>query len=129
MMRKTLYTLALLLFASSSAFAQQGQGRRAMSPEQMRERHDVQVKEMATALELSEEQTPLFLEVMEAQFADRMDLMEDMQAGNRGNMREKMEALQATTEKVLAGFLNETQMEKYKEILASRRGRRGPAST
>ena len=131
-LKNTAAMLVLAAITASSVFAQ-GQ-RQRMSPEQMQQRFEEQTKEMITALELTEEQIPLFTEIMVAANADRMDLMEDMSAGTveRSAMRGKMEEMEKNTREALAGVLTETQMEKYGKILEERQGqrrRRGPAGT
>ena len=114
-------TLLVLLLVADTANAQ----RRGGTPEQQRERFEEQNKELIAALELTEAQTPLFLEVMEASFADRMDILEDMQAGERSGIREKMAALEENTTEALMEVLNEDQMVKYQELSQQRRRGRG----
>jgi len=122
----------MMLLVAPLAFAQ-GQ-RQRMTPEQMQERFEQETKEMITALELTEEQIPMYTEIMEAANADRTDMMEDMASGDvdRSEMRDKMMKLTANTEEALSAVLTEAQMEKYKKILEERAGqrrRRGPAGT
>ena len=127
----TVFTL-LFLFVAGSAFAQ-GQ-RQRMTPEQQQERFEKETKKMITALELTDEQTPMFMEIMEASQADRNDMMEDMRGGggDRSAMQEKMQKLNASTNEALAGVLTADQMAKYKKILTERAGQRrgrGPANS
>jgi hypothetical protein len=114
-----LIAVSFILFAGS-AFAQ-GQ-RQRLSPEEQQARFEKQSQEMIVALELTDEQTPMFMEIMEAANADRNDLIEDIQnGGDRSTARARMTKLNDTTNEALAGVLTDDQMKKYTQILDERR--------
>lgn len=123
---KILSLIGVVLFFALAAGSASAQRRQSLSPEEQQERFEKQLEELVAVLELSEEQTPQFVEIMEATNADRVDLMEDMRAGaDRGAVRDKMVKLSEQTDLALADVLSSEQMEKYKEIQAQRRSQRG----
>ncbi len=116
-----LLMIFLLAACTGVARAQRGQ----FSPEQIRERLTTQAEEMAKQLELSDEQMPMYMEIVLAGVEKRMELIGSMQGGGGfQGMREKMRELQEETTKALEDVLDEKQMKKYKDILADRQRRR-----
>lgn len=113
---------AFVVLVSFVGVAQAQRG--GFSPEQQRERAMAQAQEMVTQLELSEEQAPKFMEIMETALEKRLAFFEEMRSGGGGfqGMREKMQELNEDAIKTLeeSGVLTSEQFEKYKEILASR---------
>jgi len=118
---RTFWVLLILVGVSgTSALAQSPRQQR--TPEEIQNRFDAATNEMIEALELTDEQKPLFMDIMDASNADRMKLLEDMRnGGDRSSMREKMMALNSTTTEALSSVLTESQLEKYNSILAERR--------
>jgi len=125
--RLKLYSVsgAVLLFAFMVGFAN-AQTRQRLSPEEQQERFEKQLEETVAALDLSDAQTPRFVEIMAATNADLVELrMEMLAGGDRTGLREKVMKLNEQTNLALSEVLSSEQMEKYKEIQAERRSRRG----
>jgi hypothetical protein len=139
----TVMTLVLGVVSFQSAFAQ---GR--ATPEQMRERLTTQIDETITALDLSGDKAESVKAILVAQGEKRFELIGTrgrgqrgagqgaarqgqgaarQGQGGRGAMREGMAALDLETTTLLTEILSETELEKYLELVASRRpaGRRG----
>ncbi len=118
---RTFWVLLILVGVSGTSVLAQSP-RQQRTPEEIQNRFDAATNEMIEALELTDEQKPLFMDIMDASNADRMKLLEDMRnGGDRSSMREKMMALNSTTTEALSSVLTESQLEKYNSILAERR--------
>ena len=104
----------LLAFASMTAFAQRQDGR---TPEQ---RAENQTKTMTENLQLTEDQQKQVY-ALNLTRAKKMAEMREAQNQDRSEMRASMEAFNAELAKVLTA----EQQEKYKTMLAERRGNGG----
>jgi Spy/CpxP family protein refolding chaperone len=113
-MRKGLMAM-LLAFASITAFAQRQDGDR--TPEQ---RAENQTKTMTENLQLTEDQQKQVY-ALNLDRAKKMEELRTSQNQDRSQMRASMEAFNAELAKVLTA----EQQEKYKTMLAERRGNGG----
>lgn len=84
---------------------------------------------LQTALGLSDEQTVAVEKILGEQAGQRRALMQEARdTGNRRAVRDRMQAMTASTQKKLAEVLSEDQMAKYQEMREQMRaGQRGRA--
>lgn len=84
---------------------------------------------LQSTLGLSDEQTVEVGKILGAQAEQRRALMQEARdTGNRRAVRDRMQAMAASTEKKLGEVLNEDQMATYREMMAQMRvGQRGRA--
>lgn len=84
---------------------------------------------LQTALGLSDEQTVEVGKILGEQAEQRRALMQEARdTGDRRAVRDRMQAMTASTEKKLGEVLNEDQMATYREMMAEMRaGQRGRA--
>ena len=124
---------ALLFLIAADASAQN-----RFSPEQMRERMEAQIEETVEALALEGDKAESVRAILMMQSEKRVKMQQEMRArrGQRGQgqrrgnregmqaMREHLQKLEAETADMLSQVLSEEEMEKYVELVASRRGNR-----
>lgn len=123
-MKKVIGAIAVGIFLSTFAYAQQGpgseRGSRNMPPE---ERVAKMVAHMSEKLSLSDEQQEKFTAIHLAHFEESRKLMAE--AENREEAREIRTAQMLALENELAAVLSDTQMVQYNEMKEKRQAHRG----
>ncbi len=94
-------------------------------PEAMKERMEVEKKELFQVLELTAEQQPRVESILDDSNEKRVAMMADARkSGGPGAMREKMGELNAETEARLSEVLTDEQMSSYKKYVEETRSKR-----
>ncbi len=106
-MLRSIILVAILILVATPAFAQRG----GFTPEKMQQRQERQIADIAEKLALSDEQKPVFLQIMKDASDAKVEIFRSMRdGGDRQGIRKKMQAQTEKANEALKEVLTEDQM-------------------